>query len=65
METIAGHRGSIRRFALVVSSISAFVFPAITVFKPDPIHLLWYFAALLVVAGTVAAVGGRRREREI
>src|ERR1700733_3678732 len=56
---------AIRRFALVVSSISAFVFPAITVFKPDPIHLLWYFATLLVLAGTVAAVGGRRREREI
>jgi hypothetical protein len=56
---------AIRRFALMVSSISAFVFPAITVFKPDPIHLLWYFAILLVLAGTVAAVGGRRREREI
>lgn len=56
---------AIRRFALVVSSISALVFGAIAIFKPDPIRLLWYFAILLVIAGTVAAVRGRCREREI
>jgi O-antigen/teichoic acid export membrane protein len=56
---------AIRRFALAVSSISVLVFGAIAMFKPEPIQLLWYFAALLVMAGTVAAVRGRCREREI
>src|SRR5882757_1365708 len=55
----------IRRFALVVSSISVLVFGAIVMLKPGPIGLLWYFASLLVIAGTVAAFLGRCRKREI
>ncbi len=55
----------IRRFALVVSSISVLVFGAIVMLKPGPIELLWYFASLLVIAGTVAAFLGRCRKREI
>jgi hypothetical protein len=58
---------AIRRFALVLSSISVLVFGAIYIFKPDPIPLLWYFATLLVIAGTVAAfvedVGSKRLSR--
>jgi O-antigen/teichoic acid export membrane protein len=52
---------AIRRFALAVGSISVLVFGAIAIFKPEPIQLLWYFATLLVMAGTVAAVRGRCR----
>jgi len=56
---------AIRRFAMAVSSMSVLVFGAIAIFKPDATQLLWYFATLLVAAGTVAAVRGRCREREV